>query len=184
MKDFQVVSLSKPLHDNGIEIVLAAFSQLYNSVTFKHQRKMMLNLVCEAPRVSLVLDYAIKYEIEDAINLISYQEDLKNQIPLNATTLLLPTEKRVGKLVRESLSKDVPIVSYVNESVSEYIDHTCGVFIRKRGFGFCVEDFSRTLRMLYFDPEVRKLFHRGAKTRFQEISGLKGVKPERIKIFE
>lgn len=173
MKDFQIGSMSAPLSDEGLEIVLASFSELFNSVTFKHQRRMMMNLVCEARRVPYVLDLCTNYKIEDAINLISYKEHEKNQIPLNTTAVILPTEKRVGKIVREALSKDIPVISFINESVSEYIDNTCGVFVRKRGFSFCVEDFARILRMLYFDPEVRKLLHKGAKKKYAEISGVK-----------
>jgi len=173
MKDFQVVSFSKCLCDEGLEISLAAFSELFNSVTFKHQRKMNFNLVTESNRENRVWEFAKDYGIEDALTLISYNEKEKSHLPINSTVLMIPTEERVGRLVREALAKDIPVMSFINESITEYVDHTCGVFIRKRGFSHCVEDFSRALGMLYFDPEVRKLFHRAAKNRYQEISGLK-----------
>ncbi len=172
MKDFQVVCITDPLKDEHVETVVAAFSELYNSVTSKHQRRMQLNLICRPSRVSPILDYAERHKIEEPLQLIPYNlERQKDQLPLNATVLFLPTKERVGRLVRESLSKSIPVVSFLNESVSEYIDQTCGLFVRDRGFGFNVDEYSKVLRMMYFDPEVRKLMHKGAKTKYLQITG-------------
>jgi len=172
MKDFQVVCITDPLKDENVEIIIAAFSELYNSVTSKHQKRMQLNLICKSNRVSQILDFAEQYKIEGPIQLIPYNlERQKDQLPLNATVLCLPTEEKVGRLVRESLSKSIPVVSYLNESISEYIDQTCGLFVRDRGFGFNVEEYAKVLRMMYFDPEVRKLMHKGAKNKYTQITG-------------
>jgi len=172
MKDFQVVCITDPLQDENVEIVIAAFSELYNSVTSKHQKRMQLNLICRSKRVTTILNFAEQHKIEEPIQLIPYNlERQKDQLPLNATLLCLPTNEKVGRLVRESLSKSIPIVSFLNESISEYIDQTCGLFVRDRGFGFNVEEFSKVMRMMYFDPEVRKLMHKGAKNKYLEISG-------------
>ena len=172
MKDFQVVSLTEPLIDEHIEVVLAAFAELYNSVTHKHQRRMQLNFICQSHKVATVLDFAAQHKIEAPLELIPYNaERLKDQLPLNSTALLLPSEERLGRLTREALSKDIPVVAFMNDTISEYVDQTCGVFVRNRGFGFNVESFAKTLRMLYFDPEVRKLMHRGARAKYLQISG-------------
>lgn len=184
MKDFQVSSLTLPLCPKGIEIVIGAFGDLYNSVTHKHQRRMALNFLCEQDKTAMVYELGSQYKVENALNIIPVKVEVKNQIPLSSTAIILPTEKRVGRVVREALSKDVPIISFANESVSEYVDHTCGVLIRPGTMWQCVEDFSRTLRMLYFDPEVRKLFHKGAQNRYKEISGVHVRKKSNISYFQ
>jgi len=173
MKDFQVASTAEYLSKENLELTMAAFGEFYNSVTFKHQRRMQFNLICESSRVSEVLDFAEMYKIEDVLELVPFKaERQKDQLPLNSTLLILPTEQRAGRITREALSKSVPVVSYLNDSVGEYIDQTCGMFVRKRGFGFNVEDFSKILRMIYFDPEVRKILHKGAKAKYVQISGV------------
>ncbi len=172
MKDFQVVSHTEPLSDANVEIVISSFAELYNSVTSKHQRRMQLNFICKPERVSSILDYAAIHRVEEPLQLIPYnQERQKDQLPLNATVLIIPTNNKVGKITREALSKNIPVVSYTNDSVSEYIDQTCGIFVRKRGFGFDVEEFFKVQKMLYFDPEVRKLMHKGARNKYLQISG-------------
>ena len=172
MKDFQVVCITDPLQDEHAETIIAAFGELYNSVTSKHQKRMQLNLICRSNRVSTILDFAERHKIEEPIQLIPYNlERQKDQLPLNATVLCLPTKEKVGRLVRESLSKSIPVVSFLNDSISEYIDQTCGLFVRDKGFGFNVDEFAKILRMMYFDPEVRKLMHKGAKSKYIQISG-------------
>ena len=122
MKDFQVVCITDPLQDEHAETIIAAFGELYNSVTSKHQKRMQLNLICRSNRVSTILDFAERHKIEEPIQLIPYNlERQKDQLPLNATVLCLPTKEKVGRLVRESLSKSIPVVSFLNDSISEYL---------------------------------------------------------------
>ena len=171
MRNFQVTSSSHSVSDTDLEMTIAAFSELFHSVGGKHQRNMQFNMICEADRKGMVEEFAKEYKIIDKLNFIDFVAGDKNLLPRQSSLLLMLTEKRIGPLIRESLSKDIPVVSFVNESVSEYVTQKCGLFIKPAVFGFCVETVTNALRMLYFDPEALMLFQRSAKIRYFEISG-------------
>lgn len=170
MKNFQVTSTSRTISDAALEMTIAAFSELYHSVNPKHQKKIQFNLIYEEERKAMIEEFAIEYKIESALNLIQFVERDKNLLPRSSSVLIVLSEKRIGRIIRESLAKNIPVISFFNESVSEYITQACGIFIKPDTFGFCVEAAANTLRMLFFDPEAMLLFQRAANYRYLEIS--------------
>ena len=172
MTDFNVLTLAKHLSDEELELVISSFSELYHRVTFKHHRRIKIKVVCSIHRAEWILTLARNYKIGSSLELIPDKDFIETDwSSQDASVLFLPTLKRAGRVTREALSQGTPVISFQNESISEYIDQSCGMLVRPRNSSQDVDAFSRILSMLYFDPEVRKLLKRGAERKYKEISG-------------
>lgn len=174
MKEFNVLTLGEKLSEEELELVIASFAELYHRVTFKHHRKIRLKVVCNIQQAEAALTLATNHKVTSNVDLVSINDfDMTDWSSMDISVLFLPTKKRVGKITRTSLSQGVPMVSFQNESVSEYIDHSCGMLVRARDYSQNKDAFSRILNMLYFDPEVRKLLKKGAQAKYRAISNFK-----------
>lgn len=174
MKEFNVLTLGEKLSDEELELVIASFAELYHRVTFKHHRRIKMKVICDLKQGELVLSVANNHKVSTNVELISINDfNPDDWSSFGVSVLFLPTKKRVGKITRTALSQGIPIVSFQNESISEYVDHSCGMLVRAKDYSQNKDAFSRILNMLYFDPEVRKLLKKGAQTKFRQISGYK-----------
>ena len=61
----------------------------------------------------------------------------------------------------------MPVVCYESEILEEAIDSSCGMTIEQDNFQENVTEFSDVLRMLYFDPEARKILKKGALKKYE-----------------
>ncbi len=172
MQNFNVLTLEEELSSEELELVVAAFAELYNRLTFKHHRRLKLKVVCSVDRAEWVLTLARNHKIGSSLELVPNNDfERSDWSAMDASILFLPTQKRAGKITREALSQSVPVVSFQNESIAEYVDQSCGMLVRSRNRSQDTDAFSRILSMLYFDPEVRKLLKKGALVKYREISG-------------
>ncbi|MEL6637849.1 MAG: hypothetical protein AAFW73_13380 [Bacteroidota bacterium] len=172
MQDFNVLTLEEELSSEELELVVAAFSELYHRLTFKHHRRLKLKVVCGVDRAEWVMTLARNAKVGSSLELVPNNDFVRNDWSAqDASILFLPTHKRAGKITREALSQGVPVVSFQNESIAEYVDQSCGMLVRSRNRSQDIDAFSRILSMLYFDPEVRKLLKKGALVKYREISG-------------
>lgn len=183
MKEFNVLTLGEELSEEELDLVISSFAELYHRVTFKHHRRIRVKVVCEIKQAEQVLSLARKYKVGGNVDMIPHQEFYERDWSgYDISVLFLPTQKRVGKITRSALAQQIPMVSFQNESISEYIDQSCGMLIRKQGMSKDKDAFSRILSMLYFDPEVRKLLKKGAAKKYREISGFRSDQQERRRI--
>jgi len=86
----------------------------------------------------------------------------------NGSVLLLPSKDNFSKLVSESFSFGLPVICYDNEHIEDIVDQTCGMLVHEDNVGESIIEFSNLLRMLYFDPEARKILKRGAKNKYTQ----------------
>lgn len=180
MKEFNVLTLGEELSEKELDLVIASFAELYHRVTFKHHRRIRVKVVCEIEQAEYALSLARNYKVGSNVDLIPHQEFYENDwLGHDISVLFLPTQKRVGKITRNALALNIPMVSFQNESISEYIDQSCGMLVRRQGTAQDKDAFSRILSMLYFDPEVRKLLKKGAAKKYREISGFRSEQEER-----
>ncbi len=172
MEKFNVLAIAEHLTDVEVDLVISCFSELYHRVTFKHHKRISLKVICDLEQSELVLTLSRIYKVGSNVEVIPvHDEAALNWEKLGISVLFLPTDKRVGKVIRTSLSQSIPVVGFENESISEYIDQSCGMLVRRRGIGQNKDTFARIVCMLYFDPEVRKLLKKGATKKYREICG-------------
>lgn len=164
---FSVLALGEFIDDEGIETALGSFSELYHTVTGKHQKQMEMMMITKGLKTEEINQQLKKYRIEDNVKLISWEN--QNQVELsyeNAAVMLLPTKDDFSKIISESFSFGLPVICFENFYTKEIIDPTCGMMISEDSLGENIIEFSNRLRILYFDPEALKILKRGAKNKY------------------
>lgn len=164
MNPFYLLSPGDFIDEQCAHVTFESFAKLYHSVTPKHQRRIKLLLIDESAYFSNHLDHLKQLKIDHAIELIPRDDVPRVEKAYRmASVFLLPTTNSIHQVVPEALSFGLPVLSYENDQISNYIDSTCGMLIRKRNRNQMIEAFCRILGILYFDPEVLKVMQKGAK---------------------
>ncbi|MFK8005782.1 MAG: glycosyltransferase [Saprospiraceae bacterium] len=168
MSKFNVLSLGEFIHKEGIDVALESFADLYYDVTSKHQKQMKLIMVTKGTLQDYIYERANKLGINKVIEIISWSEQEEiEECYKNASVMLLPSTENITRLIAEAFSFGLPVVCYESEQLDDTIDPSCGMMIEYDNFQENVIEFSDVLRMLYFDPEARKILKRGALKKYE-----------------
>ena len=168
MSKFNVLSLGEFIHKEGIDVTLEAFADLYYDVTSKHQKQMKLIMVTKGSLQDYIQERANKLGIKKVIEIIpwSEQEEIEDWYK-SASVMLLPSTDNITRLIAEAFSFGLPVVCYESEELDDTMDPSCGMTIEYDNFQENILEFSDVLRMLYFDPEARKILKRGALKKYE-----------------
>lgn len=168
MSKFNVLSLGEFIHKEGIDVALESFADLFFDVTSKHQKQMKLIMVTKGALSTYIKEKAESLGIDQVIEIVlwSEQETIEEWYE-NASVMLLPSTDNITRLISEAFSFGIPVVSYESAHLEDTMDQTCGMMIEYDNFQENVVGFSEILRMLYFDPEARKILKRGAMKKYQ-----------------
>ncbi len=168
MSKFNVLSLGEFIHKEGINVALESFADLYYDVTSKHQKQMKLIMVTKGTLLDYIEQKAEKLGIKKVIEIVSWseQEEIEEWYN-NASVMLLPSKDNITRLISEAFSFGLPVVCYESEKLDDMMDPTCGMMIEHDSFQENVFGFSEVLRMLYFDPEARKILKKGALKKYE-----------------
>ena len=166
---FKVLALGEFIQEEGIDISIGAFADLYHTVTSKHQKQMEMVMITKGTKLESIQQKTKRYQIENKIELINWGDQEKVETTYqDASILLLPSNENVSKLISESFSFGLPVISYDNEMNSDLIDPSCGMLMNLETVGDRIEKFSQLLKMLYFDPEARKVLKKGAMNKYKD----------------
>ncbi|MDB4443434.1 glycosyltransferase [Saprospiraceae bacterium] len=168
MSKFNVLSLGEFIHKEGIDVTLEAFADLYYDVTSKHQKQMKLIMVSKGSLQDYIHEKADKLGLSKVIEIIfwSEQEEIEEWYK-NASIMLLPSKGKITRLIKEAFSFGLPVVCYESDELDEIMDPSCGMTIENDNLQESIIEFSDVLRMLYFDPEARKILKRGALKKYE-----------------
>lgn len=168
MSKFNVLSLGEFIHKEGIDVALESFADLFYDVTSKHQKQMKLIMVTKGTLLEYIKQKSEKLGINKVIEIVSWseQEEIEDWYN-NASVMLLPSNENINRLITEAFSFGLPVVCYESEKLDDTMDSTCGLMIEYDSFQENVIGFSDVLRMLYFDPEARKILKKGALKKYE-----------------
>ncbi|MEM9917779.1 MAG: glycosyltransferase [Bacteroidota bacterium] len=167
MTFFNILSLADFLSEDEIDTVMESFSDFYFKLTSKHHRRIRLYIVAGEIAKIHVLQSAKKYQLDKLVEIIPNEDKkLIKNVYQSASVMFLPIQKNIGEIVPEALAFGLPVLCYDTEDMKEYLDQTCGMFVRPKTFSQSMLDFAEKIHMLYFDPEARKLLKKGAKRKF------------------
>ena len=167
MTPFHVLSPGGFISEQGSEIAIQAFSRLYHSITPKHQRQIHLILVDEKKAIQRLNHKINTSGIGKAVRFIE-RENTDEVVAAyeEASVFLFPASNSLHRIIPEALSYGLPVITIEHEEMKAYIDATCGMLVRKLAFDQTIAEFTNMMKMLYFDPEVRKILKKGAKTKY------------------
>lgn len=169
MTAFRVLSFVDMIDESGLENVIYSFSPIYQNVTPKHKKKMKLVLV-GSEKTAEIQNLIRQEKLEDAVSFeILPKNQEKDQFIKAASVVIIPSGNLKRNLIKDCFKYGVPIITFFNEYVAEYINNRCGLLIRSKTKEVNTELFTEKLKMLYFDPEVQKILQRGALDQFQEL---------------
>ena len=166
---FNVLSLGGFYPTNDLEIVMEAFANFYHQVTSKHQKHLHLTIIDKSENYQQFERLAKELEIKQVFSIISCndQEDVED-FYASSSAIMLPTKEKLGMIIPEALSFGIPVLAYQLEHTKEYIDNSCGMLIRFSSREQSIQDFSKCLRILYFDPEALKILKKGAFRKYEK----------------
>ncbi len=169
MTPFIVLSLGDFISENGSYVALHSFTNFYHNTTSKHQKRIELVLIDEHENLKQQLAFCKKLQIEDAVTVLHLgQQERIESMYKNASIFMLPVRRHLNAIVQECLSYGLPLLGYDGFGTEQVIDQTCGMLVQYDTDEESILDFSRMLRMLYFDPEARKILCKGAEARYEK----------------
>ncbi len=168
MSKFTVLSLGEFIHQEGIDIALEAFAEVYHDVTSKHQKQMKLGMVTKGILSDYINDKIKSLKIKEAAQIVPWSEqEAIEEWYESSSIMLLPSKDNISKLVSEAFSFGLPVVCYDSEQLGDIIDPSCGMKINYGSTQQNINNFSEILRMMYFDPEARKILKKGANRKYE-----------------
>ena len=168
MSKFHIMSLGGFIHQEGIDITLESFAELFHNVTSKHRKKMVLSMVTKGVLTEHIHKKVSQLNIKNAVKLVSWSEqETIEEMYEEASIMILPSRENIIKLIGEAFSFGLPVVCYEKEKLREVVDHSCGMMIEYGNYEENIYQFSEIMKMLYFDPEARKILKRGAMKKYE-----------------
>jgi len=168
MTPFIIIGLGDFIDNNHLEITVRSFANFYHNVTSKHQKRVELKLIDDRGNIQKIQQLTKYYKIEDVTEILTLdqQEDIEVKYKI-ASFLLLPLNRKVENIIQESLSYGLPILCYYSTGSDSLLDQTCSMRIDFENTETSVLNFAEVLKLLYFDPEARKIFKKGAVQKYQ-----------------
>lgn len=168
MTPFITLGLGDFISERGLEITIKAFSHFYHNITPKHQRRVELKLIDKAVNKSRIQTLTKHYNIDHLTQFLDLEEQelIETQYKI-ASLIMLPININVSNIVQESLSYSLPIICFKNTTSEGLLDQTCSMQLEYDSDEVSVIEFSRILKLLYFDPEARKILKRGALQKYE-----------------
>lgn len=169
MKEFNILLVGDFLSENEITTALNSFEAFYHSVTFKHQRKIQLTIVESLENFPTISKLLEKQNIKKACHLISPEnEGAVLNVLSKSSIMFLPTTSNISKLIPIAFKNGLPILTISTDKNRNLLDNTCSRVVTNSINSELEERFSRSLRMLYFDPEARQILAKGASICFNK----------------
>ena len=168
MSKFHVMSLGGFIHQEGIDTTLESFAELFHNVTSKHKKRMVLSMITKGVLTEHIHQKVSQLEIQEAVHLIPWSEqETIEEMYEDASIMILPSRENIVKLIGEAFSFGLPVVCYAKENLRDIIDHSCGMLMEYQDYEQNISNLSEIMRMLYFDPEVRKILKKGAIKKYE-----------------
>ena len=170
MTSFNVMTLGDFVSPEAMEVVIESFADFYHEVTPKHQKKLKLHIIGGEEYLLNVKKWRQEFQLDQAMNLVDSTDELQIRNLYNSdAVLMLPIKREVGKVIPEAFSFGVPILCFDTPFLREAADNTCAMFTPVKSKNHCVPGFKRNIGILYFDPEVRKILHKGAVKKYESM---------------
>jgi len=168
MTPFIVIGLGDFISEQGLDITVKSFANFYHNVTSKHQKRLELKLIDDIENVSRLKSLVSQYEVDNVTEILTLSQ--QNQIETTykiASLIMLPLNKNVSNIVQESLSYSLPIICFNNSANEGLLDQTCSMQLDFETDEASAIQFSRLLKLLYFDREALKILKRGAAQKYE-----------------
>lgn len=170
MYKFHVLASSDIASDAGIEIVFRTFADFYHGLTPKHRKNSKLIFIDKGGYALTALKWAEQLDVKSNVQILNWKRiELVTKACEESTLLFLPSKEQSKEVILDALSKSLPILTYREEEKVLFVDHTCGTLIDYYSKEQSIDDFTKVMRILYFDPEACKLLQKGALSKFSNL---------------
>jgi uncharacterized protein YjgD (DUF1641 family) len=155
------------LDDASVKNTLSSISSMYHSFTSKHQRKISFIFDIQSERVKMLNDTAKNLEIDHAVSVSNfdamYAQGKSISIFVDFGDTVATTK------IISMLEIGVPFLGQSNSERKEILDNTCSILANTKSNFDLFPSIISFMRMLYYDPEVRKILKRGALIKSKNI---------------
>ncbi len=169
-KNFGIVVMSSLLNTEEKKKALRIFSEFYNNVSPKHQKRIKLIWCIEDDTEqshnilqTISLEYRVPLDCM-IITLFNEHEIFKNKFNL---LTIHPTEKYIKTAVIKSFELSIPIISINTTKNKDYVSSSCGMLVSYKTTEQIVINSLKMVEMLYFDEEVLKIMGKNANEDFE-----------------
>lgn len=181
MSNFSIILPAEFLNEEELTLALKSFADFYNNLTTKHQKKIFLLIISHPEYVNFNEQKIKELNLKNAAMVFSADAEKEVTTVLNdASILFYPTIKVSKKVIKYGLLNGMTILAYDNYKSKEWLDNTCAQLIESSSDSMARDQFSSTLRLLFFDPEGLKLLKTAAIRKYEELYTWKNLSKDRI----
>lgn len=181
MDKFEILAYSIHLDKSQQEQVVRTFFDFYHEQTPKHQKRIRLNWIFLPGRFNgkIPEKWVKAYEIPDKVmRMVPFEE---RTVALESSSVVLhPSGKEQKQVVPEAFKYRIPVVVTEETDLFEEVPINSGVLLKEKSGEFLTAEITRTLEMLYYDPEALKILSKGAEKEYERLFGW-GLKEFRSK---
>ena len=160
MTHFNVLVDTNGMHDDDLKLVVSCLSSLLYSFTSKHQKKTLFSFEIEPERRDALLTLCIAQEIGDFVACVDTHQigDIEKGV-----SVLVDFRGEVStEKIMSLMASGVPFLGLSSPERKEILDNTCSILVPNKATSDTFTEICSYLKMLYFDPEVRKILRKGA----------------------
>ncbi len=168
MKPFFVLSPGNFFDEKNTSTTIKSFAELFNRVSPKHQKRLKLIFIEEDSHISRLNELLAKERLGNASVIINRFVVEEVEAAYLDASIFLFTGTPNEKIIPEALSFGLPVLTFEDPSLKQYLDNTCSMLVKNSFSNNVHEHFADLLEMLYFDPEVRKLLAKGAISKYNK----------------
>ena len=106
--------------------------------------------------------------MEDVITIVNKELEEIEEIMKDGAALFMPGDRIPVRLISRAFSFGLPILGFYQLQDFDLVDQTCSMLVRYRDRYQVITEFTQMLKILYFDPEVRKILKRGTLDKYQK----------------
>jgi len=153
--------------NDAVKNILSSISSLYHSFTSKHQRKTAFIFDIQPDRIKFLKDISKTLEIDSAVSIATMDDVLPSSKMISVFVDFGDTVS-ISKIIL-MLEHGVPFLGQINPERKDILDNSCSILANTKSNFDLNPMIISYLRMLYFDPEVRKILKRGAASKSKNI---------------
>lgn len=170
MSAFNVLTLGRFYDPEGFEFSLNIFEEFLNELTGKHHKKIKIQYVEDVDLIKSSVQEVRKLNCSNCLEVLNIENQAKIiEAYSQASILFLPTKAAKESIIVEALEHGVPILTYKLDDYGSLLHVAYSLTVQPGIKTQELSAFKALLKILYFDPEARRIMRKRAHEKGRSI---------------
>lgn len=165
---FKVLSVGRFHYMKGFDISIRAFAQFHRNLDAQSKESARLVLVGKGEEKGRLQRLSKELGIDSFIDWIDWVDKSKmDELYRNSSVFLFPSHEGAGMVIPEAMSYKLPVICFDNCGPGELAEEGA-IKVGYETYASSVNEFAKSLKALYNNPDKRKQLGLAGLKRFQE----------------